>query len=194
MCIHIHLPPPNNQPPPAQLLTSTDGDGDDTVHGNEGDDVHPPTDYMLKLSLAAHRDGLIELGERRRHLLRHQRAPRPSAPAPANASSTYCEMMSDSQTSLPPCTRTRWMQLAAACILNAINNAASRVPTRSRHAAAPSMKISVSLFIQFLYGHEPNKASIRLICFHLRRLPLPFTFTVLARQGRAGVAVSLTQR
>jgi hypothetical protein len=27
------------------------------------------------LSLAAHRDGLIELGARRRHLLRHQRTP-----------------------------------------------------------------------------------------------------------------------
>jgi len=27
------------------------------------------------LSLAAHRDGLIELGERRRHLHRHQRTP-----------------------------------------------------------------------------------------------------------------------
>ena len=32
-------------------------------------------DVEETLSLAAHRDGLIELGERRRHLLRHQRTP-----------------------------------------------------------------------------------------------------------------------
>jgi len=48
----------------------------------------------------------------------------------------YYEMMSGSQTSLLPWTSTRWMQLAAICILNAINNSASRVPTRSRRDPA----------------------------------------------------------
>ena len=43
-----------------------------------------------------------------------------------------------------------------------------------------SMKILVSLFIRFLYGQKPKKASIRFF-FHLQRLPLLFAFTFITR-------------